>query len=348
MAGQTLAPGSSAAMLSNTPISIAPGGLAAIMGTSTQILATLSSPAELTFAGSTYTADSITNIYIAGQTLKPGKPPIIISGTAISLAPGGAAAVIGTSIQLLSIAAPNHAESAPTLVVGGSTYHAHSTSQFVIGSQTLTPGGSIIVSGTTLSLDSGASIAMIDGSTKQLSPAIATPEPIITFAGSTYTGGASSDFFIAGQTLEKGGAITVNGVALSYDQKGTAIVIGTSTELLSTAIPSGTEAPVFTFEGSTFNEVASSDFIIDGQTLTKGGVVTVDGTPISFGAAGTDVVVGSSTEPVGLAGYIMSGFGSGPTNTSAPFQFLGKANRTILVPTMVNIALAMAITYLFS
>ena len=48
----------------------------------------------LTFGGSTYTADSLSHIVVAGQTITPGAPAITISNTPISLAPGASVAVI--------------------------------------------------------------------------------------------------------------------------------------------------------------------------------------------------------------------------------------------------------------
>ena len=42
----------------------------------------------------------------------------------------------------------------------------------------------------------------------------------------------------------------------------------------------------------------SKGFITDGQTLSRGGVIRVSGTPISYAAAGTDVVIGRGTEAV--------------------------------------------------
>ena len=59
--------------------------------------------------------------------------------------------------------------------------------------------------------------------------------------------------------------------------------------------------------------------------------------PISFGQSGTDVVVGTSTEPVGLRGWIMSGFGSGATQTGV-VAFDGK--RTRWDPPLVSVLAA--------
>lgn len=63
------------------------------------------------------------------------------------------------------------------------------------------------------------------------------------------------------------------------------------------------------FNGSMYTAVAGSGFVIGGQTLTEGGMVTVAGTPISYASGGADVVVGMRTEEVGIGGLIMSGFG---------------------------------------
>lgn len=107
------------------------------------------------------------------------------------------------------------------------------------------------------------------------------------------------------------GAIIISGTILSYPSGGTAVVIDTSTEALSYATITSSSAATFTFDGSTYTANTSSNFVIAGQTLTPGGVITVSGTPIYYGAAGTDIIVDSSTEAVGLGGLILNGFGSG-------------------------------------
>jgi hypothetical protein len=61
---------------------------------------------------------------------------------------------------------------------------------------------------------------------------------------------------------------------------------------------------------------AQSQYLVSGQTLVPGGqVVTIDGTPVSLGPAGTNVVVGSST--VGLGGAIISGLGGTVTQIAS-------------------------------
>lgn len=93
-------------------------------------------------------------------------------------------------------------------------------------------------------------------------------------------------------------------------------MIGTSTESFFYAKITP-PAAVITFDGSIYTADVSSDFFINGQTLSPGNVMTISGTPISYASGGTDVVVGKSTEDVGIGRLIMSGFGSGggPTST---------------------------------
>ncbi len=330
IAGQTVAPGG-VITVSGTPIAIDADASLAVIGSSTQSLSnTVVTPKPLlTFAGTTYTADDSSNFVIAGETLTKGGT-VKVEGTLLSLDQAGTAVLIGTSTQLLAF--PGIITAAePILTFDGSIYTVDSSSEFILNGQTLSKGGVITVDGTQLSYDEAGTAVAIGTSTQTLSHATITAvaEPLLTFDGSTYIADSSSNFVIDGQTLVKGGVITVDGTRLSYDQAGTDVAIGTSTQKLSTTSIAAAQEPAITFDGSTYYADPSSDFVIDGQTLTKGGVITVDGTPISYAAAGTDVVVGTSTEAVGLGGYIMSGFGSGPSSSAVPVLFTGKAARKV-------------------
>ena len=400
LSGQTLAAGSQAAIFANTPVSIAPGGLAAVVGTSTQLLVNLPSPAVLTFGGSAYTADASSNIILAGSTLKPGGTPVVASGTTVYLAPGGAAAVVGTQTQVLGSLtpaqgssnavqkAPNLVSAAPVLTFEGSTYTANAASRFVVAGQTVAPGGVIDISGTPISVAPGATVAIIGSSTQSLVWSAITPQPFFTFAGSTYTAGTSSKFLINGQTLTKGGTVNIDGTQLYFGRAGTYVVIGTSTQQLLTPGVTTIAEPVLTFDGFVYTAGSSSDFVVDGQTLSRGGAINVNGTTLSYGqggnevivgtstqklgiasitaaedaaitfdgstyyadsasnfvidgqtltrVSGSDVVIGTSTEAIGLGGYIMSGFGSGSSTTS-PVVFTGKAARKVVATELFNL-----------
>ena len=348
IAGQTVAPGG-VITVSGMPIAIGADASIAVVGGSTQSLSsTIVTPKPvLTFAGSTYTADDSTNFVIGGETLTRGGT-VKVDETQLSLDQAGTGVVIGTSTQLLAFPSITTAAE-PILTFGGSTYTADSSSDFILNGQTLSKGGTITVDGTQLSYGEAGTDVVIGTSTQFLSLATisAVAEPILTFDGSTYIADSSSNFIIDGQTLAKGQVITIDGTRLSYNQAGTDVVIGTSIQKLSTTnIGAAQVDPAITFDGSTYFANPSSDFIIDGQTLTKGGVITVQGTPISYAVAGTDVVVGTSTEAVGLGGYIMSGFGGGLSTNGVSAPFIGDAARKTPASWSLRFILGLLAVYL--
>lgn len=287
------------------------------------------SPAQaavVTIDGSTYTVDTASRSIVEGQTLTPGEAITIHSNT-ISYLSGGSNVVVGTNTQKLSTTRINNAQDS-RITFAGSTYTVGSSSGLVIQGQTLTPGGTITIQGTPVNYRSDGNEVVIGTSTQRIATTAAqtAQDSVLTFAGSTYTE-QSSAFIIDGQTLSNGGAINIQGTTINYRSGGNDVVIGTSTQSIATTAAQTAQDAVLTFAGSTYTE-KSSAFLIDGQTLSKGGVITVSGTPISFAAARTDVVVGSSTEAVQLGSYIMGGFGSGSptdvggtnaTGTSTPF-----------------------------
>ena len=242
IAGKTMKPGAQITVY-GTPISLASSGAAsavAVIGTSTQALgsaaaaAAAQSPALLTFDGSTYTANSASQFVIAGKTLTPGGQ-ITVFGMPVSEASGGSFAVIGASTQ--SLVTPGPTQAPALLTLNGQTYTANSASAFVVGSQTLTPGGQITVSGTPISeAASGSGMVVVGNNTQVLghsTPGV-TNAAVMTFGGQTFTANAASDFVINGQTLTPGGMITVSGTPISEAAGATNVVIGTSTEALST------------------------------------------------------------------------------------------------------------------
>ncbi|KAK0510969.1 hypothetical protein JMJ35_006521 [Cladonia borealis] len=304
IAGQTLSQGG-AITVSSTPISWAIGGATVIVGMRSQALVPTPKVLILTFGGSQYTADVSSAFSIGSQILTPGGA-ITISNTPISLVPGGTIAVEGTSSQLLAFD-PSPAQ-ASVLTWNGITHTADKSSAFTIEGQTLTPGSSIIVSGTQISLAVGGTLAAVGTSIQLLTPAEPTAKvPTLTFEGKTSTADASSAFIIDGQALTAGGAVTVDGTPLSLDIEGIAAIIGSSTQMLGTAIITGSDAATIHLGAQAYTEESAGDFIIRGQTLTDGGVV-----------------IGSSTEAVGVGGWIMSGLGPGPAPTGVvPFERKG-------------------------
>lgn len=69
---------------------------------------------------------------------------------------------------------------------------------------------------------------------------------------------------------------------------------------------------------------SQTQYIVGSQTLTPGGVVTVGGTEVSLAAAGSDVVIGSSTEA--LAPHISAGLVGNGANGTGVQVFTGDAD----------------------
>ncbi|KAK3171682.1 hypothetical protein OEA41_003766 [Lepraria neglecta] len=159
-------------------------------------------------------------------------------------------------------------------------------------------GPALETAGTFYSLSPSGNL--IAGTVSNQAPAAHAPT-LLTLGASTYTANVASQFIIAGQTVAPGAEITVSGTPISLASGGTVAVIGTSTQSLGSASAIITDVPVLTFDGSTFTADASNDFIISGQTLAKGGVITIAGTPISYDEAGTAAVIGTNTKALGTA-----------------------------------------------
>lgn len=118
------------------------------------------------------------------------------------------------------------------LPLGETSITADSASQFIIGPQTLSPGGSITIAGTPICMPSGSSNALVGSSTISLigTPAITKSPELLTFVGQTHTADPNNGaFVISGQTVTPGGAITVAGTRIAVAPTDGYAVLGTST-----------------------------------------------------------------------------------------------------------------------
>lgn len=193
-----------------------------------------SDPASSAFvvAGSTLTAHGTSAISLSPDaTLMPGGPAVSINGQVLSLAPSGAYVVVdGTTQRPTPVATP-----AQTLGIGGTTYTANSASGFVVDGTTLTRGGSVVVDGTTVSLDASGGYVVVNGVTQSLSAPVATasPAPTLVIGGTTYTANSASGFVIDGTTLTRGGSAVIDGTTVSLDASGAYVVVNGATQTLS-------------------------------------------------------------------------------------------------------------------
>ena len=284
-------------------------------------------PRCITINGATFVPDAQGVYSMYGQILLPGGT-ITNAGTPIVLASDGASLRIGQSVQTLK-AAPILS---PYLTIGGRVYSADPQGDLLLDGTTLSRGSHITVSGTVLSLAVDGAFAAAGTSTIALLP---TPGPSrhLQFKGITYTADIRSEFTINGQLLAPGGKITISGTAVSLATDGVSAIIGTSTQMLD---PTMTPPPTVTVNGKIYTENPKGLFVIDGQTLSPGGTVTISGTVLSLADDGLSIVVDGSTQSIAtqisgdpsIGGLIFSGLG-GPLPTDGVF-YEGTASRVEL------------------
>ncbi|MCJ1463653.1 hypothetical protein MMC07_002261 [Pseudocyphellaria aurata] len=247
-------------------------------------------PQVVTVAGHIFTADP-SEIAIAGTTLLPDGPGIVISGTSISLAPSGTLFLDGSPVPLA------HDPARPSsfvLTIGGQAVTAKPAG-FAFAGTKLVPGGTpITISGTPVSLNPSGVLFIASSSTNLLAPISLSK----TFMVGSHTFTAdSTGIRFAGSTLLPGGpAITVSGTAVSLDPS-RVLIVGSSRLDLSAKAAKTFARDVFTAGGLTFT-AESSAIVVDGTTLVPGEpAVTIAGMPISL-KAGKDpgvLLIGTST-----------------------------------------------------
>ncbi|KAF2683219.1 hypothetical protein K458DRAFT_305729 [Lentithecium fluviatile CBS 122367] len=204
---------------------------------------------------------------------------------------------------------PTQAPAPPVLTIGSSTLTANAATQFFIEpGQTLTPGGSATIDGTVVSLGPSASFVVIGGSTRILP--------------------TSTSYMIGSAILTPGGVITVSGSTISLATDGSDIVVnGVTATLHGQTHATITNPPLLTIGSETYTAADGSGttFVIGSQTLTPGGIITVDGTTINLAPGATELVYGSAGESTTEALFpatatravFATGSGSAPASAGA-------------------------------
>lgn len=292
---------------------IANGGYVVIDSSSTKVALPIKH-GNIIIGGSIYTANSVGDFVVDDQTFTPGKT------TAIFSTPVSYSTAQSDSISSITQNPGPQTTQKPIFIFGDTIYTANSLNDFNVDGETLLPGQALTISGTPISYGTTNGKYIMIGSTTQSFTPMTTKMPTFTLNNTVYTANSLGDFIIDGETLIPGQALTISGTPVFYvTTNGDYIAVGSSTQSL--AVIMTTAVAYITLGGSTYTENPASAFVIDGKTLTRGGDITVDGTPISYLLAGTEekVVVGSSTEAVktstessGLGNFIMGGLGNGP------------------------------------
>jgi hypothetical protein len=188
------------------------------------------------------------------------------------------------------------------VTVGGVPVTVNAGSELVIGSTTLVPGSPTVavVAGTTFSIapaaGTSALVIVVNGATTDTLALIPVPTAVavVTLGGTTYTADSTGRVVIGGQTLAPGHAITVSGTVVSLPLGGA-------------STPAPTAAAVVTLGGTTYTADSTGRFVIGGQTLAPGQVITVSGTVVSLPLGGTSTL-SSSTGRYG--GQVFQGHGN--------------------------------------
>jgi hypothetical protein len=155
------------------------------------------------------------------------------------------------------------------------------------------------------------------GASNEAQPSVPRPTGVIigTVGSTPVAIGPSSVVVVGSQTLQPGGpAIVIGGVTpVSLVPSATALVIGGSTTLQLPRVSNNPiPPPVLTVGSSTLTPNAATQFFVaPGQTLTPGGIATVDGTIVSLAPSASFVVIGGSTQLLPTAA---PGPGSAPTS----------------------------------
>jgi hypothetical protein len=295
---ETLKPGGPAVTIDGSTLSLGSGGTIAIVNGVTQTLANVpivTSPPVLTIGDRTVSATVIggtTQLILNGQILAPGSA-ITVSGTTYSLPSGpGSIVIVNGATSTLS---PNRLAT-PTVRDG--------TTAFIFGpDQTLTPGGILTKSGTTLSmpLSHSGSVIVINGVTSTLgNSAQITAAPPLTIAGNTYTAtvrDGTTEYVIApGTTLRPGEALTLSGTTYSLDPKGTALVVNGQTSAIART-PASNSA-------STTKSRNVGDFVWSGIGGGGGGNAQTE-TSKGGGSAFSNVDSWVEKVVMGIAGWVL-------------------------------------------
>ncbi|KAG4441316.1 hypothetical protein IFR05_003179 [Cadophora sp. M221] len=192
-------------------------------------------PAVVVVDGTSITGNTESGFIIGTQTLFLGSA-ITASGQVITLpSPTATPTPAPTQTQTQS------PETIPVILIGSSTFTQNSASAFIIGSQTLSPGSAVTVSGQVISLSPTGNAVIVNGATPTRNPT--------TF--STEIQAPITSLVVAGQTLTAGGRVTVGGDVLSLSG-GAITVIGTVTvgggEVTATPTPTGKKSLAGRFE----------------------------------------------------------------------------------------------------
>ncbi|KAH0159403.1 hypothetical protein KCU67_g7129, partial [Aureobasidium melanogenum] len=269
-------------------------------------------------------------IVTSGGYTKPQQAGVTISneGSGPSTAPQDTDVGQATSLGAVQSNEPAKSSSgsgttivvAPVLTLGSKTITPNPSSEYIIDSQTLAPGGPAITIGqSTYFLAPSVSAVIENGVTRSLVP-VASVSVVqkITLGSSVITANPSNGFVYASQTVSAGGpAVTANGntYLLATSEATTYVIENGVTQQPST---SQTAAPVLTFGTSAVTANSESVFVIGSQTLRGGdSAIVVGETTYSLATSGSSTLVVQNGVTSALVAPQGSTAGVGPAMASS-------------------------------
>ncbi|KAF3048210.1 hypothetical protein E8E12_011264 [Didymella heteroderae] len=305
---QTLQRGGPMVIVDDNTLTLGPNGKIAIWNGATQTLVTMIGQPAVTFGGESITAKILggTTVFVVGdKTLGPGDA-ITVDGTTYSLPPG----FHGSSIVINGQITERLSAGLPALTVNNipiTATVADGTTEFILApGQTLTPGGELVVGGTTYSLpnDGQGSTIVINGATSRLNQ---LHLPVLPLGSEDATAviahGTTAFVFGPDQTLTPGGVVTVSGTTFSLpaSASGSVVVINGVTSTLGSGSGMGsiTAAPPIVVDGKTITATTRDgtvEYVLNSATtLLPGGQAIIDGTTYSLAPGGTALIINGKT-----------------------------------------------------
>ncbi|KIW02634.1 hypothetical protein, variant [Verruconis gallopava] len=284
--GATLTPGGVATIGANT-VSLASNAQSIVVNGVTSQLVPGSPPAPtaITFQGQTITENSQGAFVISGSSLVAGGQAITVGSNTVSLNANGQT----LTVNGIAITAPAALPTAPTIQIDGTTFQAQGGGEsFVLGGQTLVPGGQVVSAGTTISLASDGSVVFVNGVAQPVAAIVGNPT--VDIGGTKYTELQGGYFVLQGTTLRPGQTSVIAGTTIAFGSDGSYVVVNGATSKLSL-----NSVPVLVIGGTTYAATSGIGYVIGGQTLRPGSVITANGHTISLSPNGLTMVVDGLT-----------------------------------------------------
>ena len=288
--GQTLTFGGSINLnLGGSSASVVALTTNAVGATVVAINGVLPTPPAIALGGQTLAGNTAGAYVVSGQTLAPGGSITLDSGasqTVVALTTNAGGATVVAVNGVTSTLQPN--SPAPAITLGGQTLTGNNGGAYVVGDQTLTPGGSVTLgsgsSTTVVALTTNAAGATVVGVNGISSTIPFSSSPPITLGGQTLSGSNAGAYVVEGKTVTPGGSVTLGSgslttvVALTTDASGnTVVAVGSTTSTIPKS--TGKDTTTNGGQGTTASSMSSSAAAAGIRTSSNGmmsnGVIAV-------------------------------------------------------------------------